>query len=74
MKEIIIKRLKEDYRGILERKENGWTKEELTNYTAGVSNSLFDLINDLQYNDIISKEEAEEIEEVFSNTIDTLTF
>ncbi len=74
MKEIIIKRLKEDYRGILERKENGWTKEELTNYTAGVSNSLFDLINDLQDNDIISREDSEEIEEVFSNTIDTLTF
>ncbi|WFZ97323.1 hypothetical protein [Enterococcus phage PEF1] len=74
MKEIIIKRLKEDYRGILERKENGWTKEELTNYTAGVSNSLFDLINDLQDNDIISREDSEEIEEVFSNTIDTLEF
>lgn len=74
MKEIIIKRLKEDYRGILERKENGWTKEELTSYTAGVSNSLFDLINDLQDNDIISKEDSEEIEEVFSNTIDTLEF
>lgn len=74
MKEIIIKRLKEDYRGILERKENGWTKEELVNYTAGVSNSLFDLINDLQYNDIISREDSEEIEEVFSNTIDTLEF
>lgn len=74
MKEIIIKRLKEDYRSILERKENGWTKEELVNYTAGVSNSLFDLINDLQYNDIISKEDSEEIEEVFSNTIDTLEF
>lgn len=74
MKAIIIKRLKEDYRSILERKENGWTKEELVNYTAGVSNSLFDLINDLQYNDIISKEDSEEIEEVFSNTIDTLEF
>ncbi|QAX97488.1 hypothetical protein EfsSzw1_13 [Enterococcus phage EfsSzw-1] len=74
MKEIIIKRLKEDYKGILERKENGWTKEELTSYIAGVSNSLFDLINDLQDNDIISKEDSEEIEEIFSNTIDTLTF
>lgn len=74
MKAIIIKRLKEDYRSILERKENGWTKEELVNYTAGVSNSLFDLINDLQDNDIISKEDSEEIEEVFSNTIDTLEF
>lgn len=74
MKEIIIKRLKEDYRGILERKENGWTKEELTSYIAGVSNSLFDLINDLQDNDIISKEDSEEIEEIFSNTIDTLEF
>lgn len=74
MKEIIIKRLKEDYKGILERKENGWTKEELTSYIAGVSNSLFDLINDLQDNDIISKEDSEEIEEIFSNTIDTLEF
>lgn len=74
MKAIIIKRLKEDYKGILERKENGWTKEELVNYTAGVSNSLFDLINDLQGGGFITDKEAEEIEEVFSNTIDTLEF
>lgn len=74
MKAIIIKRLKEDYRSILERKENGWTKEELVNYTAGVSNSLFDLINDLQGGGFITDKEAEEIEEVFSNTIDTLEF
>lgn len=74
MKAIIIRQIKEDYKGILERKENGWTKEELTSYIAGVSNSLFDLINDLQDNDIISKEDSEEIEEIFSNTIDTLEF
>lgn len=74
MKAIIIKQLKDNYKGILERKENGWTKEELTNYTAGVSNTLFDLINDLQGGGFITDKEAEEIEAVFSNTIDTLKF
>lgn len=74
MKEIIIKRLKEDYKGILERKENGWTKEELTSYIAGVSNSLFDLINDLHAGGLLTDKEAEEIDEIFSNTIDTLEF
>ncbi|UVD43059.1 hypothetical protein [Enterococcus phage TJE1] len=74
MKAIIIKQLKDNYKGILERKENGWTKEELVNYTAGVSNSLFDLINDLQGGGFITDKEAKEIEAVFSNTIDTLEF
>lgn len=74
MKSIIIKQLKDGYQGILERKENGWTKEELNNYTAGVSNTLADLINELQGNDFITDKEAEEIEEVFSTTIDTLEF
>lgn len=74
MKTIIIKQIKDNYKGILERKANGWNNEELSNYTAGVSNTLFDLINDLQANNIISNEESNEIEEVFSNTIDTLDF
>lgn len=46
----------------------------LDSYTAGVSNTLFDLINDLQGGGFITDKEAEEIEEVFSNTIDTLEF
>lgn len=74
MKNIIIKQLKDGYKGILERRNNGWANEELNSYTTGVSNTLFELINDLQDNGIISKEEAEEIDEVFSNTIDTLKF
>jgi hypothetical protein len=74
MKAIIIKQLKDGYNGILARKENGWTNEELDSYTAGVSNTLFDLINDLQGGGFITDKEAEEIEEVFSNTIDTLEF
>lgn len=74
MKAIIIKQIKDGYKGILARKENGWTNEELDSYTAGVSNTLFDLINDLQGEGFITDKEAEEIEEVFSNTIDTLEF
>lgn len=74
MKAIIIKQIKDGYNGILARKENGWTNEELDSYTAGVSNTLFDLINDLQGEGFITDKEAEEIEEVFSNTIDTLEF
>ena len=74
MKNIIIKQLKDGYKEILERRNNGWTDEELNSYTAGVSNTLFELINDLQDNGVISEEEAEEIEEVFSNTIDILNF
>lgn len=74
MKNIIIKQLKDGYKGILERRNNGWANEELNSYTTGVSNTLFELINDLQDNGIISKEEYEEIDEVFSNTIDTLNF
>lgn len=74
MKSIIIKQIKDGYNGILARKENGWTNEELNNYTAGVSNTLADLFNELQGNDFITDKEAEEIEEVFSNTIDTLEF
>lgn len=74
MKSIIIKQIKDGYKGILERKENGWTTEELIDYTAGVSNTLADLINELQGNDFITDKEAEEIEEVFSTTIDTLEF
>lgn len=74
MKKIIIKQLNDGYKGILERKENGWTKEELADYTAGVSNTLVDLFNDLQDIGAITEKEAEEIEEVFSNTIDTLEF
>lgn len=74
MKSIIIKQIKDGYQGILERKENGWTNEELNSYTAGVSNTLADLFNELQGNGFITDKEAEEIEEVFSTTIDTLEF
>ena len=74
MKSIIIKQIKDGYNGILARKENGWTKEELSDYTAGVSNTLVDLFNELQGNGFITDKEAEEIEEVFSTTIDTLEF
>ncbi|BAF81406.1 hypothetical protein EFP_138 [Enterococcus phage EF24C] len=74
MKSIIIKQIKDGYQGILDRKENGWTKEELSDYTAGVSNTLVDLFNELQGSSFITDEEAEEIEEVFSTTIDTLEF
>lgn len=74
MKAIIIKQIKDGYNGIIARKENGWTNKELDSYTAGVSNTLFDLINDLQGGGFITDKEAEEIEEVFSNTIDTLEF
>ncbi|AKC05021.1 hypothetical protein [Enterococcus phage EFLK1] len=74
MKSIIIKQIKDGYKGILERRNNGWADEELNSYTTGVSNTLFELINDLQDNGVISEEEAEEIEEVFSNTIDILNF
>lgn len=74
MKAIIIKQIKDGYNGILARKENGWTKEELSDYTAGVSNTLVDLFNELQGNGFITDKEAEEIEEVFSTTIDTLEF
>ena len=74
MKSIIIKQIKDGYNGILARKENGWTKEELSDYTAGVSNTLADLFNELQGSSFITDKEAEEIEEVFSTTIDTLEF
>lgn len=74
MKSIIIKQIKDGYNGILARKENGWTNEELNNYTAGVSNTLVDLFNELQGSSFITDKEAEEIEEVFSTTIDTLEF
>ena len=74
MKSIIIKQIKDGYKGILERKENGWTNEELNSYTAGVSNTLVDLFNELQGSSFITDKEAEEIEEVFSTTIDTLEF
>lgn len=74
MKAIIIKQLKDGYKGILERRNNGWANEELNSYTTGVSNTLFDLINDLQGGGFITDKEAEEIEEIFSNTIDTLEF
>lgn len=70
MKNIIIKQLKDNYQGILERKENGWKTEDLINYTAGISNSLFDFINDLHDNNFISDKDLEEIEEVFIDTID----
>ena len=74
MKDTIIKRIKDSYKDILTLMEYGWTNDELNNYAAGVSNTLFDLIDDLQSGDFISDKEAEEIEEVFSNTIDTLEF
>lgn len=74
MKKIIIKQLKDGYQGILARKENGWTTEELTHYTIGVSNTLADLINEFLGGGFITEKEAEEIEEVFSSTIDTLEF
>lgn len=74
MKSIIIKQIKDGYKGILERRNNGWTTEELIDYTAGVSNTLADLIDDLQGSSFITDKEAEEIEEVFSTTIDTLEF
>ena len=74
MKAIIVKQLRDGYKGIIARKENGWTNEELNTYTAGVSNTLFDFINNLQSGGLITEKEAEEIEEVFSNTIDTLEF
>lgn len=74
MKEIIIKQIKENYRDILTLNEYGWSKEALINYAAGVSNSLFYIINDLHEKNFITDKEAEEIEEVFSSTIDTLEF
>ncbi|WDQ27774.1 CtsR C-terminal dimerization domain protein [Enterococcus phage 53] len=74
MKAIIIKQIKDGYKGILERRNNGWADEELNSYTTGVSNTLADLINELQGNGFITDKEAEEIEEVFSTTIDTLEF
>lgn len=74
MNKIIIKQIKDGYQGILARKENGWTNEELNSYTTGVSNTLADLVNDFLGGGFITEKEAEEIEEVFSSTIDTLEF
>lgn len=74
MKKLAIKQIKDNYKGILARKENGWTKEELINFTAGVSNTLDNFINELHAKGFITDKEREEIEEVFSNTIDTLEF
>lgn len=74
MKSIIIKQIKDGYKGILERRNNGWADEELNSYTTGVSNTLADLIDELQGNGFITDKEAEEIEDVFSTTIDTLEF
>lgn len=74
MKKIIIKQIKDGYNGILERRNEGWTNDELNCYTTATSNTLFDLINDLLGGGFITEKEAEEIEEVFSSTIDTLEF
>lgn len=74
MKKLAIKQIKDNYKGILARKENGWTKEELYTFTAGVSNTLDNFINELHEKGFITDKEREEIEEVFSNTIDTLEF
>ena len=74
MKEIIIKQIKENYRNILTLNEYGWSKDALNNYAAGVSNSLYDIINDLHEKSFITDKEEAEIDEVFSNTIDTLEF
>lgn len=74
MKEIIINQLNETYKGILKRKENGWLRKDLINFTAGASSTLNDLIIDLHEKELITDEEEKEIEEVFLETIDTLEF
>lgn len=74
LKQIVAKQIKDGYKGILDRKENGWGKNDLINFTAGLSNSLNDLVNDLHENKLLTDTEAKELEDVLYNTLDTLEF
>lgn len=72
MKEILGKRIKDEYLSIINRKVNGWDTKELKAYIAGTANTLDNLINDFQANGLLQDTEANELDKLLEETIDEL--
>ncbi len=72
MKEILVKQINETYKSCLARQKNGWTAEKLKTYKAGASHALFNLINELEANGLLTVNEVEKLDRLMMKTLDTL--
>lgn len=72
MKEILAKQINEAYKSCLARKKNGCTVEKLKVYKAGASHALFNLINELEANGLLTVNEVEKLDRLMMKTLDTL--
>lgn len=72
MKDILVKQINEAFESCLARKKNGWNTENLKAYKAGASNVLFNIINELETNELLTVDEVEELDMLMLNTLDTL--
>lgn len=72
MKDILARRIADEYAGILIRKGNGWDGKELKAFIAGVSNTLENIIIDFKANELLTDTEVDELDELLRQSIDTL--